>query len=62
MQKKLKKYSATVREKESREFLFIENKEYSSLKKFKSDLRANGFIVYKNRIACSDIYEERFIK
>ena len=57
----MKKYSALVKDKTSKQFIFLENKEYNCIDDFKSDIKANGCYVYKNRITLSNKYSEKYL-
>jgi hypothetical protein len=47
----MKAYSATVRDIEGGRIFLLEGKCYNSLKEFRSEIKANGCRVYKDRIA-----------
>jgi hypothetical protein len=48
--KRMKAYSATVREKGHNEVVIL-CKSYNNLEEFKADIKANGYRVYRNHIA-----------
>jgi hypothetical protein len=47
----MKSYSATVKEKGRKEAVILSSKSYNSLEEFRSDIKANGYRVYRNHIA-----------
>jgi hypothetical protein len=47
----MKSYSATVREKGRKEIAVLSSKLYNSLEEFRTDIKANGYRVYRNHIA-----------
>jgi hypothetical protein len=50
------KYSATVRNRKTGEFVILENKEYPSISAFRRDINRNGYSVYHNHVADAERY------
>lgn len=53
----MKTYKAVVKDKQTKRYLVIES-EYNTQKEFLSDLRANGYSIYRNRIAESSKFDK----
>jgi hypothetical protein len=53
----MKLYSATVKDKKTKEIVFLKRKEYNSLTEFRQEISANGYSIFRNHIAESDRYD-----
>lgn len=53
----MKQYSAVVKDKQTKQTILIQNKEYSTKAKFISDLKSNGYAVDPNKVKESEVFE-----